>query len=98
MAESTGADLSSVTTRVLEFEVKTPGDHIIKFSGVNTGWQGFLLPLCRVKLIPDPTGIKDINESNVSGIRPDGKYIEGNRIVIIKYGKKYSPTGAVLGD
>ena len=98
VAESTGADLSSVTTRVLEFEVKTPGDHIIKFSGVNTGWQGFLLPLCRVKLIPDPTGIKDINESNVSGIRPDGKYIEGNRIVIIKYGKKYSPTGAVLGD
>jgi hypothetical protein len=97
-AESTGTDLSSATTRVLEFEVKTPGKHIIKFNGVNTGWQGLLLTLCKLKLVPDPTGIKEINESNADGIRPDGKYIENNRIVIIKYGKKYSPAGAVLGN
>jgi hypothetical protein len=28
----------------------------------------------------------------------DGKYIENNRIVIVKNGKKYNAAGAILGD
>ena len=97
-AKSTGTDLSSVLTRVLEFEVKTPGDHIIKFTTVNTGYDEFLLPLCKLKLIPEPTGIREVNESNAKVILPNGKYIENNRIIIVRNGKKYSATGAILDD
>ena len=85
-------------TRVLEFEVKTPGDHIIKFTTVNTGYDEFLLPLCKLKLIPEPTGIREVNESNAKVILPNGKYIENNRIIIVRNGKKYSATGAILDD
>lgn len=97
-AKSTSTDLSGVVTRVLEFEIKTPGDYIIKFTAVNSGYDEFLLPLCRIKLIPEPTGIKELNESNAKGVLPDGKYIENNRIVIVKNGKKYNAAGAILGD
>jgi hypothetical protein len=64
-AESTGTDLSSATTRVLEFEVKTPGKHIIKFNGVNTGWQGLLLTLCKLKLVPEPAIKGDVNGDGI---------------------------------
>ena len=95
---STGTDLSSATVRVLEFEVKTAGNYIIKFAGVNSGWEGLLLTSCKLKLVPQSTGIKEVEgqRSEFKGL--DGKYIENNRIVIIKNGKKYNAAGALLGD
>ncbi len=64
-AESTSTDLSSAVTRALEFEVTTPGKHIIKFNGVNTGWQGLLLTLCKLKFIPEPALKGDVNGDGV---------------------------------
>ena len=64
-AESTSTDLSSAVTRALEFEVTTPGNHIIKFNGVNTGWQGLLLTLCKLKFIPEPAIKGDVNGDGI---------------------------------
>ena len=95
---STGTDLSSATVRTFEFEVKTPGNYIIKFAGVNSGWEGLLLTSCKLKIVPQPTGIKDFNSNSAAIMQKDGKYIENNRIVIVKNGKKYNAAGAILGD
>ena len=95
---STGTDLSSSTIYTLEFEVTTPGKYIIKFAGVNSGWEGLLLTSCKLKLVPQPTGIKEINSNSAATMQKDGKYIENNRIVIVKNGKKYNAAGAILSD
>ena len=95
---STGTDLSSSTIYSLEFEVTTPGKYIIKFAGVNSGWEGLLLTSCKLKLVPQPTGIKEINSNSAATMQKDGKYIENNRIVIVKNGKKYNAAGAILSD
>ena len=96
--ESTGTDLSSSTIYTLEFEVTTPGKYIIKFAGVNSGWEGLLLTSCKLKLVPQPTGINEINSNSSATMQKDGKYIEDNRIVIVKNGKKYNTAGAILGN
>ena len=95
---STGTDLSSATVHVLEFEVKEAGNYIIKFAGVNTGWQGLLLTSCNLKLVPQPTGIRDLTSDSAAMKQKDGKYIINNRIIIVRNGKKYSATGATLDD
>ena len=95
---STGTDLSSATVHVLEFEVKEAGNYIIKFDGVNTGWQGLLLTSCNLKLVPQPTGIRDFTSDSAAMKQKDGKYIINNRIIIVRNGKKYSATGATLDD
>ena len=97
---STGTDLSSSTIHTLEFEVTTPGKYIIKFAGVNSGWEGLLLTSCKLKLVPQPTGIREVEgqRSKVKNQMADGKYIENNRIVIVKNGKKYNAAGVILGD
>ena len=90
-AQSTGADLSSATTRVLEFEVKTPGDHIIKFNGVNTGWEGLLLTLCKLKLVPEPAIKGDVNgDGQVNGTDIQAVI---NFIVASQYNKKADVNG-----
>ena len=90
-AQSTGADLSSATTRVLEFEVKTPGDHIIKFNGVNTGWEGLLLTLCKLKLVPEPAIKGDVNgDGQVNGTDIQAVI---NFIVANQYNKKADVNG-----
>ena len=96
--ESTGTDLSSATIRTFEFEVKTAGKYVIKFVGVDSGWQGLLLTSCKLKLVPQATGIKELDSNPAAAMQKDGKYIENNRIVIIKNGKKYNAAGALLGD
>jgi len=98
-AESTGTDLSSAAIRVLDFEVTTTGNYIIKFASVNSTWQGFLLTSCRLNNITEPTGIYEISsEESVNYQEGPRKYIENNRIIILKNGKKYNTAGATLGN
>ena len=40
----------------------------------------------------------EINSNSAATMQKDGKYIENNRIVIVKNGKKYNAAGAILSD
>ncbi|MBR2184595.1 MAG: family 43 glycosylhydrolase [Prevotella sp.] len=44
----------------------------------------------------ETTGIKEVNKSKLSGILPDGKYLENGKIIIFRNGKKYNTTGSIL--
>ncbi len=97
-AESTSTDLSSAEVRSLDFEVNTTGNYTIKFASVNSAWQGFLLTSCKLNLVPDPTGIYEIpSVGNQNSNDKPRKYIENNRIIIEKNGKKYNTAGATIG-
>lgn len=54
------ADLSSATVRELEFTIKVENDYVIKFANNGTGFSEFLLPLCQLNLVPDPSSIDEI--------------------------------------
>jgi hypothetical protein len=44
----------------------------------------------------EATGIKEVNKSKLSGLSPDGKYIENGKVIIFRSGKKYSTSGSIL--
>ena len=44
----------------------------------------------------EATGIKEVNKSKLSGLSPDGKYIENGKVIIFRNGKKYNTSGSVL--
>jgi hypothetical protein len=44
----------------------------------------------------EATGIKEVNKSKLSGLSPDGKYIENGKVIIFRNGKKYGTSGSIL--
>ena len=54
-------------------------------------WNGF----GTFKAIEDVTGVKSVDAAGNSGSLPDGKYLKGGRLVIVKGGKEYDAAGAV---
>ena len=54
-------------------------------------WSGF----GTIKAIEDVTGVKSVDAGGNSGSLPDGKYLRGGRLVIVKGGKEYDAAGAV---
>ena len=53
-------------------------------------WSGF----GTIKAIEDVTGVKSIDAKAADRL-PDGKYLKGGRLVIVKGGKEYDAAGAV---